>query len=279
MIHRLLLFGSTGMLGNYIKTYFEKNTDIFIDTVNSSEFRVTKESLDSDELEKILIKKNINKHTCVINCIGVIPQRNTAKDISAIHTYHIVNSIFPHILWTLCKRYGAKMIHPTTDCVYSGKKGGYVESDVHDEEGHYGISKSLGEPADCTVIRCSIIGREKYNQTSFMEFVLNSSGQINGWDNHMWNGITCLEYCKVIQTICEKNMFWSGCRHIFSPEPMSKYEMATCIAKVFTIPVTIRKVGTETICDKTLCSSYTLSNDLGISPLRTQIYALKEFDI
>jgi dTDP-4-dehydrorhamnose reductase len=279
MIKNILLFGSTGMLGNYINEYFKKYTDISIDTIDSKEFRVTKESLDSNILEDILFKKGINKYTCVINCIGTIPQRNTDKDMAAIHTYYIVNSIFPHILWNICKKYGAKMIHPTTDCVYSGRKGGYIESDIPDEDGHYGISKSLGEPSDCTVIRCSIIGREKFNKKSFMEFILNSKGEINGWSNHYWNGITCLEYCKVIQKICEMDLFWNGCRHIYSPESMSKYEMAKCIDNVFNISLTINMINTSDVCDKTLCSNYGISEKLDILPLDKQIQELYNFEI
>lgn len=119
------------------------------------------------------------------------------------------------------------MIHPTTDCVFSGKKGGYVETDVHDELGSYGMSKSLGEPVGCTCIRTSIIGRELFNKKSFLEWVIsNNNGTISGWSNHMWNGITCLEYCGVIEKIINEHLFWSGVKHIYSPTSVSKHEMA-----------------------------------------------------
>lgn len=278
MIDNIILFGSTGMLGNYIKLYFKNHKEIKIEIVDSSEFRVTKESLNNTELEDILIKKGLNSKTCVINCIGTIPQRNSSS-LHGIQNYYIVNSIFPHILWNICKKHGGKMIHPTTDCVFSGKKGDYNESDEHDEPGHYGISKSLGEPSDCTVIRCSIIGHEKYNKKSFMEFVLNSSGEINGWDNHIWNGITCLEYCKVIEKIIENNLFWKGCRHIYSPSSLSKYQIACIIRDIFNINVNIKNGNTLDSCNKTLNSIYGLSKELNITTIEKQIDDLKHFEI
>jgi dTDP-4-dehydrorhamnose reductase len=100
------------------------------------------------------------------------------------------------------------MIHPTTDCVYSGLKGSYNEDDKYDVSDVYGMSKAMGEPSNCTVIRTSIIGEELENKKSFLEFVRNSDSEINGWDDHYWNGITCYQYCKIID-----KKFWGtvGC--------------------------------------------------------------------
>jgi len=131
----------------------------------------------------------------------------------------------------------------------------YTEADSHDETGHYGLSKSLGEPG-CTVIRTSIIGEELSNKKSFLEFVKNSSGSIQGWTNHMWNGITCLEYCKVIEKIITENLFWSGVRHVASPTPVSKYELARAIQTVFGVQTTIVETTGPAVCDKTLTSVY-----------------------
>lgn len=273
MIDTILLFGSTGMLGRYIYSYFKQNTNITVKTITSNEYRVSHENL--DDLDDILVKKGINQNTCVINCIGCIPQRNTEQDANK---YYIANAIFPHVLWNICKRYGAKLIHPTTDCVYSGLKGNYIETDPHDEKGHYGLSKSLGEPLGCTVIRCSIIGRELQNKKSFMEFVINSTGTIQGWDNHMWNGITCLQYCKVIHEMIKHDFFWSGVRHLYSPRSISKYEMASIIQTVFEVPCSIGRKTTDIPINKTLQSVF-FDNDLfHIPDLCDQILELKYFN-
>ena len=164
-IDKIILFGATGMLGNYIYSYFKQNTKIPVSIVYS---RITQENIHN--LRYLLESYNIDSNTCVINCIGQIPQRMDKSD----KHYYFINSIFPNILWEICKSFGAKMIQPSTDYVFSGDRinGSYKETDKHDDTRAYGMSKSLGEPYDCTVIRTSIIGQEKRNKKSFLEFVL-----------------------------------------------------------------------------------------------------------
>jgi dTDP-4-dehydrorhamnose reductase len=265
MITKLIVLGHTGMLGRYITSYF-KNIEIF-----TPSYRISNNTKGSD-IEAELLKCSIDSDTCVINCIGLIPQRNPDN----IKMYYLVNSIFPHLLLEICRKYGAEMIQPTTDCVFSGIKGQYIETDTHDETNAYGMSKSIGEPPDCTVIRTSIIGEEVYNKRSFLEFVKTSKGQIYGWDNHLWNGITCLEYCKIIDTIISKDLFWKGVKHIFSPNPVTKYELACIIKDTYGLDVTILKTSTET-CDKTLNSIY--SNTFEISDIRQQIIELRKYNL
>jgi len=275
MITKIILLGPSGMLGNYIYMYF-KNSKYNISTISSDKYRVSQSTLHS--INEVLINKGINSETCVINCIGCIPQRKDPSNKSD-HNYFIVNGIFPHILWEACKRHGAKLIHPTTDCVFNGARGNYIESDLHDETNNYGISKSVGEPLDCTIIRCSIIGKEKFNKKSLLEFILqNKGGTIQGYDSHMWNGITCLEYCKVIEKILYNNWFWEGIRHILSPSPVSKYELCSIINEEFDLNIQINKF-TSSIVDKTLATIFPESSKFAINNLRKQIKELRLFDI
>lgn len=278
MIQKILLFGASGMLGRYIYTYFLKYTNIEIIKID---YKIV--NIEMVDLENILIKNGINDETCIINCIGSIPQRNKNNK----RMYYIVNSIFPHMLWNICKKYDSKMIQPTTDCVFTGLKGNYVETDEHDENGDYGLSKSLGEPIECTVIRTSIIGKEIQNKKSFMEWVISSvenNQKNNGWTNHYWNGITCLEYSKFIEHIINNNLFWTGIRHIHSPTSKSKYEMACIIIKTFFDGVTEKNIddiilGKEDInnIDKTLKSNYTQLYK--IPELEIQINELTHFEL
>lgn len=271
MIRRIMLFGSTGMLGSYIYSYFYDLSHISIVKVD---YRVTNETL--SKLETVLISNGIDEHTCVINCIGAIPQRFDGKPDS---DYYLVNSIFPQVLSTICNRHNAKMIQPTTDCVFSGKReeGKYTENDQPDEPGHYGMSKSLGEPANCTVIRTSIIGREQLNKKSFLEWVLsNSENEISGWNNHYWNGITCLEYCKIIRHIIEDDLFWNGVRHVFSPTPVSKYELAKMIKDVFGLEsMRICETRCDQTVNKTLDTEY--ERLFEINELLEQLNEIKQF--
>lgn len=270
-IEKILLFGSTGMLGNYIHTYFTKNTKIKVINVH---YRIRQDTLDT--LEEILENSGIDKYTCIINCIGLIPQRKETKQNDK--DYFLINGLFPHVLWDVCKKYGAKMIQPTTDCVFSGKTGNYIESDIHDETNAYGMSKSLGEPNGSTIIRTSIIGLEKNNKKSFLEWVRSSNGKhINGWSNHMWNGITCLEYCHIIEQIIQQNLFWSGVKHIYSPTPVSKYDMAQYIINTFTLDIEITPLISQEPSDKTLSSIHETLFE--IKELELQINELKYFKL
>jgi dTDP-4-dehydrorhamnose reductase len=270
-IDKILLFGSTGMLGRYIYSYFTQYTNISVIKIS---FRITKQNMEN--LGNILIQNEINETTCIINCIGLIPQR---KDIlQSDSEYFLINGVFPHVLWSICKKYNAKMIQPTTDCVYSGKKGKYVETDIHDEINSYGMSKSLGEPSGCTVIRTSIIGNELSNKKSFLEWVIsNNGGKINCWNNHLWNGITCLEYCEIINEIISKNLFWTGVKHIFSPTSKSKYELACIIVDTYHLNIDIIPSQTSENVDKTLSSLY--ENIFDIKELNIQINNLNKFNL
>lgn len=266
MINKIFVFGSNGMLGSYITQYFTEKKDINIIALTRKEFEITPENI--TKLDDFFVKYNIKEDSCVINCSGLIPQRFTDFDKNK---YFLVNSIFPLYLSKVCNKYNTKLICPTTDCVYSGMKGNYIETDFHDEINEYGISKSLGESIDTTVIRTSIIGEELENKKSFLEFVKNSIGTISGWGNHYWNGITCLQYCKIIDKIITDNLFWKGIRHIYSPEIKSKYELACIIKDIYNLDIDIIKCNTPITIDKTLSSIYDTNNMFNIPNLEQQI--------
>lgn len=273
MINKLILFGSNGMLGNYIKSYFVKK-DIELICISRQQFEITSHNISN--LDDFLLKMEIDEHTCIINCNGLIPQRIDNKDMS---DYYIVNTIFPLYLSKVCNKYKSKLICPTTDCVFSGKKGKYIETDFHDEINAYGISKSLGELVEHTVIRTSIIGEELENKKSFLEFVKNSTDSINGWDNHYWNGITCYQYCKVLDKIITDNLFWKGVRHLYSPNRKSKYELACIIKDVYNLTININKHGANNTIDKTLSTIYETNELLNIPSLEVQIYEQSKYTI
>ena len=162
----------------------------------------------------------------IINCIGTIkPRVDELGDLNAI----IVNSLFPRLLSNYCESKEIKLIHPTTDCVYTGLKGDYNENDNYDVSDVYGMSKALGETHNCTTIRTSIIGEESVNKRSLVEWVKSEKGNsIFGFTNHYWNGLTCLQFAKVCDKIISENIFWKGIRHIHSNK-VSKYELVSII--------------------------------------------------
>ena len=263
----IFIFGSNGMLGRYINLYLSLTNKYKIITLDRTKYDVIKDN--SNKLKEILTPNSI-----VINCIGIIPQtnRNNTKE------YLKVNSIFPNMLSVLCNELNIKIIHITTDCVFSGKKGNYTELDEHDETNMYGISKSLGEPENCTVIRTSIIGEELKSNKSLLEWVRsNKNKEINGYSNHYWNGVTCLQLAKIIEEIITKDLYWIGVKHIFSPNNLSKYELSNLINVIYNLNIKINKHNTENNINKTLSSIH--NNIFNIPELKYQIQELFQFKL
>lgn len=250
MINKLIIFGSNGMLGRYIYKYFTHNTTLEIIPLTRKDFDAHLDKI--DKLDKIFKKYNVNSNTLVFNAIGAIPHQGTDD---MIH-YTKINSTFPHILSYFCDIYNCRMIHPSTDCVFSGQTGNYNENSIHDVKDFYGISKSVGEKINCCIIRTSIIG-ENTSGISLVEWIKsNKNKSINGYTNHIWNGITCLQYAKIIDCMIKNNIFWNGVRHIYSPNIVSKAELIDMINRQYNLNIDINNIDTKDICNRTLDSIY-----------------------
>ena len=261
------------MLGNYVKSFLSK--DYKITPLTRKEYDLSKLSIDT--LTKLLNEKNLQENDIVINCAGVIPQASKQRGLNA-RLYFKINSLFPVILSQICDKFKAKMIHITTDCVFSGKDGNYDENSIHDEINDYGLSKSLGELCKASIIRTSIIGEEIKNKRSLLEWVKSNSGnEINGYTNHYWNGVTCLQLAKIVQKIIVENKFWNGIRHIYSPRSVSKFELVSMINDVYNLDIKINEFQTKNSIDKTLTSIY--NKDFTIPDLFEQIKEMKIFKL
>ncbi len=261
------------MLGNYMKSLLLKNTNVI--TLNRKDYDLS--NLNISSLDKLLKSKNLQKNDIIINCAGVIPQASKQRGLNT-RLYFTINSLFPVILSQLCDKYESKMIHITTDCVFSGREGNYNENSIHDEINDYGLSKSLGELCKATIIRTSIIGEEVNNKRSLLEWVKSNSGkEINGYTNHFWNGVTCLQLAKIVEKIILENKFWNGIRHIFSPRSVSKFELVSMINSAYNLGIKINKFETETCIDKTIISLFNENNYFNIPDLSQQIIEQKNF--
>lgn len=267
---KIILFGSTGMLGNYVYSILKEKYNVIC---------YTRKEFDIIKSKWIKLKNILNKYQendIVINCAGSIPHRVKNKNFKE---FIKINSLFPHKLNEICNLNKLKLIHISTDCVFNGKKGNYNENDIHDETNIYGLTKSLGEPEDCTIIRTSIIGEEKYNKKSLLEWVKsNKNGEINGYENHLWNGITCLTLAKIIEQIIKKKIFWRGIKHIYSPNTVSKYDLCNYINKIYKLNININKFISPKRIDKSLNSIYDI-NIFSISNIYVQIEELKYYNI
>jgi dTDP-4-dehydrorhamnose reductase len=218
---------------------------------------------------------NLNTDDVVINCMGIIKQRRNIDELEFIK----VNSIFPCVLSCLCENVGCNLIHITTDCVYDGLGGNYNEYHGHNVSDIYGITKSLGEPEKATVVRTSIIGEEIGQTRSLVEWVKsNKDKEIKGYTNHFWNGITCLQFIKVCESIIENKNYWKDVKHVFSPTSVTKYELVSMISDIYDLNIKIIPHETEIKCDRTLSSS---RDDIKISipELKQQIEEMKKYKL
>ena len=271
--YKILIFGSNGMLGNYLKSYLSQSYNII--SLTRNDYDLSKLSIDG--LTELLTKNGITSNDIVINCAGVIPQASKQRGLNT-RLYFTINSLFPVILSQICDNMGAKMIHITTDCVFSGKDGSYDENSIHDELNDYGMSKSLGELCKATIIRTSIIGEEIINKRSLLEWVVSNRGNtINGYTNHMWNGVTCLQLSKIIDEIVSKKLFWNGVRHVFSPRAVSKYELVSMINDIYNLDITVQPFSADDKVDKTITS---IRDPLfEIPDLNDQIISMRKYSI
>ena len=208
----------------------------------------------------------------IVNCAGVIPQRGE----SDISTFLHVNSIFPMMLSTVAVQKQLHMIHVSTDCVFDGKRGAYTEDDPPSEKGWYGLSKGLGDHALACILRTSIIGIETGGY-SFLGFCRRNHHQrIQGYANHFWNGMTTLQLSTIIEEIIANNLYWTGVRHLFSPSPVSKYELAQIINQSCGLGMEIERIMMPETIDKTLTTVFDTCYRFQIPPIETQIIQLVE---
>ena len=176
----------------------------------------------------------------IINCIGITTRRINSTNISQLE---FINSKLPHILgdWAIINN--RKLIHLSTDCVFSGKTGNYIDNSYHDATDLYGRSKSLGEVnnKNTLTIRTSLIGREIFNFTELFEwFHSNKGGKVLGYDNVIYSGVTTIRLGKILEKIINDFPNLIGIYN-FSSEPITKYSLLNLINKHFELGVQILK--------------------------------------
>lgn len=226
-------------LTDFFQNILEKDRCIFIDDINQYNKL-------SDVIEKI--SPNV-----LINCIGVIKQRGDAKNI--INMINI-NALLPHVLHEICLKNKIKLIQLSTDCVFSGNKGNYKESDIPDPIDKYGESKLLGEivKGDALTIRTSFIGHELFNKKSLLEWIKSQKGgEIDGFENAIFSGLTTDAFANVIEQIIDKHQYLNGVWQI-SSNPISKFDLIELINKIFKLSIKINR-NSSFQCDRSLNSS------------------------
>jgi len=268
---KIFVLGSKGMLGRYVTKFLQLYPYYEIIELNRN-------VIDAAEMTHDRFRTKMNiwgliEGDVIINCMGIIkPKVEIEGDLKTI----LINSIFPRVVADICKEMGAHMIHPTTDCVFSGERGLYSEVDIFDVGDIYGMSKAMGEPPTATCIRTSIIGEEVGQSRSLVEWIKsNANKTVNGYINHFWNGMTCLQFAKVCKHIIDTKLYWLGVRHLHS-NIHDKRELVSMISDVYNLNVTVNPKEAEK-CDRTLCSVYSAGERFAIPSLYQQILDMRDF--
>ena len=187
--------------------------------------------------DKLLTVLSEFRAETVVNAVGIVKQRPDGLDV--IPNLEI-NALLPHRLALICRAIGARLIHISTDCVFSGNRGHYLEDDTPDPVDIYGHSKLLGEVVQSGVItlRTSIIGRSLYRNSSLIDWFLHQKGRIKGYRNAIFSGFTTKEVSRVIAMLLERYPEASGLYHL-SSSAISKHDLLVQLRDLLKRPVEI----------------------------------------
>ena len=240
---RILILGSSGLIGNTITKYFLNKSDYetFGFLRNSKKISIFKNKYHNNFIFKEDIRdfrkveKTLKRYKpdLIINCIG-ITNKFTKTNTKFIDELIYINALFPHKLHEICSNIDARLIHLSTDCVFSGKKGFYNENDIPDPLDIYGRSKLIGELnyTNSLTIRKSAIGHELFTRNGLLEWFLNKNETIEGYKNVIFSGLTVLELAKIIDEYIIPNKKLNGIIHL-AGNPISKYELLYLISQEY----------------------------------------------
>lgn len=244
---RLLILGANGMLGNSLVRYFVSQSDISLYATVRTSFilpyikvlpKVTAlTSVDVENQDVLLKMFSSVRPDVVINAIGLIKQHAEADNpIFAVP----INTILPHRLASLCALVGARLIHISTDCVFSGAKGMYSEADFPDANDLYGRTKLLGEVdyPHAVTLRTSMIGHELNGSKSLICWFLAQQSKVKGYRRAVFSGLPAVEIARVIRDFVLPHEELHGVYHL-SAYPINKYDLLTRVAKVYSKSIEI----------------------------------------
>jgi dTDP-4-dehydrorhamnose reductase len=233
---KVLVLGSTGLIGSTVlRVLSEKSSLNVFGTVRSECSALQLENIftgvDIQDDSRVLDIFASVKPDIVINCVGATKHKDDGNQpINAIK----LNALFPHRLAQICNLLGARLIHISTDCVFSGKKGFYTESDQPDADDIYGKTKALGEVlyGDALTIRTSTIGHELNTNYGLLNWFLSQENRCKGFKNSVFSGLPTVVLAQVIRDHILNNKALNGLYHI-AAAPINKYDLLKLIAQVY----------------------------------------------
>ena len=241
MKQKVLVLGSTGLIGHQVYNFLKLNADYELANIAyRKKLRDDTILLDIRDEKAFIDTIKIIKPDFIINCIGVLIDGANKDPENAI----FINAYMPHRLKRVADEIGAKLIHISTDCVFSGlKKSPYIESDEKDGKDTYAKAKGLGEIINehHLTLRTSVVGPElKTNGEELFHWFMSQEGTINGFTKAIWSGVTTLELARAVKWAIENDI--TGLYHITNNESINKYELLNLFKKYMNKDIAICKV-------------------------------------
>lgn len=258
---RILILGGDGMLGHRLLASWRDRHEVRVTL--RQDLAAYRESglfgpenaytgVDARAMDRLAEVFAEARPEAVINAVGIVKQRADAN--AAIPSIEI-NALLPHRLAVLCRATGARLVHVSTDCVFSGRKGGYTEDDTPDAEDLYGRTKLLGEVAEANAItlRTSMIGTQIVRKTGLVEWFLAQRGRIRGYRQAIFSGFTTIELARIIEFVLTRLPAVSGVYHV-SSDAISKHDLLALLNERLGLGVDISP-DDDFVCDRSLDST------------------------
>ncbi len=263
---KVLVLGANGMLGKMVALYLDSAPDFDVDVTLRSKNAFVVKNFDKSyyifdsikhqyPLEEVV---NICDYDYIVNCIGVIKPKINEIDVASITNTLLINSYFPLEIHKLALKNDINYIQIGTDCVFSGLEGEYTEDSYKDALDLYGKSKIVGEIEgnNKIVIRSSIIGPEQGIGFSLMNWFLNNrESVVSGYKNHMWNGVTTLNFAKIIEGIINSKITNFKTHHLTPKNVISKANLLEQFKIHFNKEIEINHLDADSVINRILKSN------------------------
>ena len=266
---KILILGGVGMIGHKMDQVLSvqnheivisiREKDLTLKSI-SSKSKVFFNDFLKDNILDFLVKVNPD---VIINAIGVTIRRGSTKNIS--DTIYL-NSFFPHQLSNWAVEFKKRLIHFSTDCVFSGSEGSYLEDTTPDALDYYGKTKGLGEvnSKSSLTIRSSMIGPELFNKTELFEWIINNKEkEINGFSRVMYSGVTTVYMAKLVADLIDNHKNLSGIYNVAS-KPISKFELLHLINDNFDLGLIIN--DDKTVISNKVLNASKIQKEIGLQP-------------
>jgi len=240
---RILLLGASGLVGSAFQEVFNEYSNFNVTSIvrhpsdvffssSKHNVKIIPDIVEDESLRSIFL---VIQPEVVINCIGII-KSGASKKMTQI------NELFPHKLYKECMLFNARLIHISTDCVFSGVDGNYSENDVPSPIDEYGASKLNGEVygSNAVTIRTSFIGHEYKSSNGLLEWFLSQKDSCTGYNNAIFSGFPSIIFAKIIIDHVISNNSITGLYHV-SSQPISKFALLKIIAEVYKKKIKIEK--------------------------------------